>query len=270
MESDASGVYQDTQTKPVAAREDNAIDTGIAFWKEMATNNGLFDTDTTFTYTVADGLKLDTSLRMTALSGGSDLMLVVQPNGYVVAQTIPSADGSLNDLYAYIDGSLASRDTSIAQNVSDIVLNQIQIAQLDASIVRTDAYQAIQDASILANTNNITIIDGSITYLTNVVNIHDASIGNLYNITNQLDASIIRIDASVDELYSLVGDTSVKGAINIGDGSAGVYAGLSTDGSLQFREFIGANGINVLQSGDLISIAIDASFSGGEIGRAHV
>ena len=257
--------YLDASTQAVATREDNPIDTALAFW-----NNALdrFDTNSGLTFTSTNGLDLDLSLNLSALAGGSNLMLVVQPDGYVVAQIISSADASLNDLYAYIDGSLAERDSSIAQNASDIVLNQIQIAQLDASIVRTDAYQVIQDASITANTNNITIIDGSITYLTNLVNIHEASIGDLYIITDQLDASIIRIDASVTELYSLIGDTSVKGAINIGDGSAQVYAGLTADGSLQFREFVGANGVNVLQTGDLISIEIDASFSGGEINTA--
>jgi len=264
--TETSTGYLDSSTQAVATRQDTPIDQGVAVWN---TTENRFDTYTGFQYAPLTGkLSVDGSLSLAAYAGGGTQMLTIDNGGIVTVAPIPDYDASINDLYEYIDGSLAERDTSIAQNASDIVLNQIQIAQLDASIVRTDAYQVIQDASIKANTDNITIIDGSITSLTNIVNIHEASIGDLYIITDQLDASIVRIDASVVELYGLVGDTSVKGAINIGDGSAQVYAGLTADGSLQFRELAGANGVNVIQSGDVINIEIDASFSGGEINTA--
>jgi len=59
-------------------------------------------------------------------------------------------------------------------------------------------------------------------------------------------------------------DSSIRGAMNIGDGSVGVYAGLSVDGSLQFKKFIGAGAATLTETADLITIKIDGSF-GGEI-----
>jgi len=225
--------YLDSSTQTVATREDTPTTNGVAVWNGTEFR---FDTSAGFTF---DGniLTLDASLYLSQLAGGSNLMLVVTPTGEVIAQTIYNVDSSLNDLYAYNviqDGSISTNETNIAQ--------------LDASIIR---------------------IDGSIVNIYNILNIHDGSIGDLYNITNQLDASIVRIDGSINDIYSKLGvDTSVLGAINIGDGSAQVYAGLTADGSLQFRELAGANGVVVAQSGDIITFAIDSSFSGGEVNTA--
>ena len=98
-------------------------------------------------------------------------------------------------------------------------------------------------------------LDASITYLFNWNTSQDSSIVIL-------DASIQRIDSSITDLYSLVGDTSVQGAINIGDGSAGVFAILDSSGNLEFRTFSGSSGTTVTQIGDQIIIGIDASYSG--------
>jgi len=57
-------------------------------------------------------------------------------------------------------------------------------------------------------------------------------------------------------------DSSVKGALNIGDGSAGVYAGLTADGSLQFKKFVGLGAAVITESSTLITIGLDASFAG--------
>ena len=239
---DASGVYQDSMTKPVAAREDNAINTGVPYWLETAPNNGLFDTDITFTYTVLDGLKLDTSLNLSGLAGASNLMLVVNPDGYVEAQVIPNVDASLNELY----GDVANLETSVGSLDGLIQTNITDITNLETSV-------GALDGLIQTNITDIGNLESSVGALDLLTQIHDSSIGTL--------------DSSVTELYSLVGDTSVKGAINIGDGSAGVYAGLTADGSLQFREFVGVGAATITQNGSLIEVGIDASF-GGEVNTA--
>jgi len=56
-------------------------------------------------------------------------------------------------------------------------------------------------------------------------------------------------------------DTSV-GIINIGDGSAGVFAGYDSSGNIQLRTISGASGTTVEVVGDQIIIAIDSSYSG--------
>ena len=240
---DASGVYQDTMTKPVATREDNPIDTGVPFWHSLGSNNGYFDTDSTLTYTAADGLKLDSSLRLTSYAGSQDLQLVVGTDGYVKA--VPTADASINDLYDYIDGSLVQRDSSITELYN---------------------WQVIQDGSIITLQNRMDVVDSSITSLTQWQVVQDNSIAALDSSVSDLISWNEDQDASIDSLFARQ-DTSVLGAMNIGDGSAAVYAGLTNDGSLQFREFIGVGAATVTQNGDLIEIGIDASF-GGEVNTA--
>jgi len=67
-----------------------------------------------------------------------------------------------------------------------------------------------------------------------------------------------------DNWRKIVSSISGEGAdgINIGDGSAGVYAGNDASGNLQFRTFKGSGGTVVTQSGNEIIIAVDASYSG--------
>jgi hypothetical protein len=106
-----------------------------------------------------------------------------------------------------------------------------------------------------------------------------SSITNLQHILNQLiassgvtyayvdgslyarDISIAYLDSSLNQLFGLIGDTSIKGAVNVGDGSAGVYAGITSDGSIRLRELVGSGNLIVDQIGDLITIHLDASSS---------
>ena len=67
-----------------------------------------------------------------------------------------------------------------------------------------------------------------------------------------------------DSWRRIVSSLTGEGAdgINIGDGSAGVYAGNDASGNLQFRTFGGSGAATVTQVGDEIIIGIDASFAG--------
>lgn len=223
--------YLDSSTQAVATREDVPTINGIAFWNNTQSR---FDTSAGLTF---DGniFTLDASLYLSQLAGGSNLMLVVTPTGEVIAQAIYNVDASLNELYGFvsnIDSSLVSLNSLIQTNITDITNIESSLGTLN------------------------TLIQTNITDIANI----ETSLGILNNWN-------IEQDLSINALFARK-DTSVLGAINIGDGSAGVYAGITADGSLQFREFVGANGVNVLQSGDLITIEIDSSFSGGEINTA--
>jgi len=116
---------------------------------------------------------------------------------------------------------------------------------VDGSLAALQSWQLAQDASIV----QLRLKDASL----------DASINYLYQWnTNQ--------DSCINSLFARK-DTSVLGAMNIGDSSAQVYAGLSVDGSLQFKGFVGSGAAVVSQTSDLITISLDASFA-GEINTA--
>ena len=254
--------YLDSSTQAVATREDNPVTDGVAYWNNVEDR---FDTSAGLIF---DGniFTLDASLYLSQLAQGTNQMLVVTTTGEVVPQAIPDLTGYAT--IAYVDGSLQLRDASITVLYNENDTQNILIGALDASIVLINQLQGIQDASITLNALNISQNDASIVIIYATLNQLDASIQRIDVELNQIDASLIRIDGSITNLYSLIIDPSVKGAINIGDASAYVYAGLSVDGSLQFRGLTGANGVNVYQSGDVISIEIDSSFSGGEINTA--
>ena len=146
----------------------------------------------------------------------------------------------------YVDVSLMARDASI---------NTIWDYIIDLSTIITCLDGSIESLTILTDdlSTRVWDLESSVGTLDSLIQT------NIINISI-LDSSIETLDGSIIELYELVGDTSVQGASNIGDGSAGVYAGLSIDGSLQFREFIGIGDATVTQNGDLIEISLDSSF----------
>jgi len=75
------------------------------------------------------------------------------------------------------------------------------------------------------------------------------------------DASIIRIDGSINDLYSkLGGDSSIYGIQNIG-GEVSIYSDTQL-GIARLRTLQGTGGINVYVNGD--TIIIDGSISGGD------
>lgn len=246
--------FLDASTQAVATREDAPTVDGIAVW-----NNTLnrFDTYPALTFDGGE-LKLDVSLNLSSLAGAQDLMLVVQPDGYVNVSTIPNYDASISDLYTYIDGSLAFRDASISvlfgevsQLDASIVIINNTLISLDASIQDINTYQGIQDASILQNEADILQIE--------------ASIGIINDTLISLDGSIIRIDGSINQLFTLDA-SNIKGAINVGDGSAQVFVDVSNN-LLTFREITGVGAAVVSENGNVIEISIDASF-GGEVNTA--
>lgn len=266
---DPSGTYLDTQTVPVATRQDDPDNNGIAVWKSIGDNLGSFVTDTNLTYD-GDNLSLtDASLILNAYAGASDLMLVVQPNGVVKA--VASADGSIGELYDYIDGSLATRDASITYlyNYDDIQdasikANTGSITIIDASITAINLYTGIQDTSILLNTGRLDIVDGSITSITNYQSIQDASIKENSDRLDIVDGSITAIDSSITEIYEYLQDVSsstITGVENVGDGSAGIYAS-TVDGSVQLRTITGLENVTVAENGNVIEISIDGSLEG--------
>ena len=176
-----------------------------------------------------------------------------------------------------IDGLAVWNSTlSRFDTFSSLVYNQQDGLSLDSSL-NLGAYAGASNLSLVVGPDGyvkaVSTPDGSLNTLFLRLSIVEssiaaleASINSIINVNLSQDASILRIDSSISQLFNRV-DTSVLGAINIGDGSAQVYAGLSPDGSLRFREITGAGAAQVSQQGDLVVISIDASF-GGEVNTA--
>jgi len=120
--------------------------------------------------------------------------------------------------------------------------------------------------SISDSSGLITLIVNSDPSISELYSFYNSLESSLYDLSIYIDNKFIQIDSSLNYLYSsLVGDSSVKGAINIGDGSASIYAGITSDGSLLFREIIGDGTASISIVGDLVVVGLDASFSGGEV-----
>jgi len=118
----------------------------------------------------------------------------------------PLDPSALQEVYSYIDGSLAAIDSSI-----------------------TDIYAQID------------IIDSSISYLVNWNTIQDAS--------------ILALDSSIRDLWA-------RTVLNIGDGSANIFAGYDSSNNIQLRTLSSAGAATVTEIGGQIIIGLDASFSG--------
>jgi hypothetical protein len=106
------------------------------------------------------------------------------------------------------------------------------------------------------------------TYDIKIVPVIDASLLNGYPGSWYLDrshhkgyqpiSSIMGLQAIINDLFAI--DASIHtDAINIGDGSAGVFAGIDASNRLKFREFVGSGNLIVEQIGDLIVIHLDTS-----------
>ena len=210
--------YSDASTQAVATRQDAPSINGIAYWNDVLYR---FDTSLGFTFN-GNLMRLDASLSLPKYAGATDLALIVTPDGTVKA--IATWDASINNLYTYIDGSLALRDASIANLNTRLISSEASIGTLDTSV------------------------------------------NALFTRVNTIDASITSLNSSINQLFDRK-DTSVLGAMNVGDSSAQIYAGLTNDGSLQFKGLIGSGAAIVSQAGNLITISIDASF-GGEVNTA--
>ena len=210
--TETSTGYLDSSTQAVATREDTPIINGIAVWNASLNRFDTFS-DLTFNGSV---FKLDTSMNLSSYAGGTDLMLVVAPDGTV--KSVPTFDGSINDLYTYVDGSLALRDASINNLNTRLISAESSIGTLDSSVVELF--------------NRVGIIDASITY----------------------------IDSSINQLFAK-DSSSIKGGVNIGDGSAGVFAGIDSSMNLQFKEIKGIGSVVVTEDSSTITLSFDASAS---------
>ena len=219
--SETSTGYLDSSTQAVATREDSPVINGIAVWNSSQYR---FDTFTSLTF---DGsvFSLDTSLNLSNYAGATNLMLVVAPDGTV--KSVPTFDGSINDLYTYVDGSLALRDVSIANLNSRLTIAESSIGTLDSSVVE------------------------------------------LFSRVNIIDSSITYIDSSIQQLF-IKDASSIKGGINIGDGSAGVFAGIDSAMNLQFKELKGGGSIVVSEDSSTITFAFDASASSDVTSASNV
>jgi len=210
--TETSTGYLDSSTQAVATRGDTPIINGIAVWNASLNRFDTFS-DLTFNGSV---FKLDTSMNLSSYAGGTDLMLVVAPDGTV--KSVPTFDGSINDLYTYVDGSLALRDASINNLNTRLISAESSIGTLDSSVVELF--------------NRVGIIDASITY----------------------------IDSSINQLFAK-DSSSIKGGVNIGDGSAGVFAGIDSSMNLQFKEIKGIGSVVVTEDSSTITLSFDASAS---------
>ena len=125
-------------------------------------------------------------------------------------------------------------------------------APLDAR-QRVDYYSDLIDPAVwVSGDGYVWLYNGAITVVTN-----DPSAGVYW----LKDAGLFTDYNSWERIGTEIPDTSV-GVINIGDGSAGVFAGYDSSGNIELRTFAGSSGTTVTQVGDQIVIGIDASYSG--------
>ena len=117
--------------------------------------------------------------------------------------------------------------------------------------------QAYVDASLAAR-------DASITFLFDWNYVQDASINNIVGELTKLDASIIRIDASINDIYDILktldNSTGILDIENIGGGDASIWK--ETDfGTAKFRSIDGSGIVDVYTDGDKIIISADTSIA---------
>jgi len=100
--------------------------------------------------------------------------------------------------------------------------------------------------------NNVWLFDGAIVVVAN-----DPSAGIYW-----LKDAVNYTDYASWERAGTGGSDASIGVINVGDGSAGVFAGFDSSGNITLRTFSGSGGATVEVVGEQIIIGIDASYSG--------
>lgn len=167
-----------------------------------------------------------------------------------------------------LDASLLLPQYAGAQNLMLVVAPDGTVKAVptaDASINTLyqyiDGSLASRDTSIAYLNTQRQQIDASIIRI-------DGSLNILFAQNSQQDASIIRIDGSINDLY-IRDASSIKSAVNIGDGSAGVFVDVSGN-LLRFREFKGDGGVVISEGIDLITISFDSSVSGTITGAYNI
>jgi len=143
-------------------------------------------------------------------------------------------DASITDLRnvnAAQDASITNlRNVNVAQDASITDLRNVNTAQ-DASITNLRNVNVAQDASITDLRNVNTAQDASITDLRNVNTAQDASISFLRNWNLALDGSIVRIDGSINYLFTNKADL-VDGKVPLSQIPDSVIGGMTYMGSV--------------------------------------
>jgi len=178
-ETDASGIYEDSDTQAVATREDTPINTGLAFWNG---SEWRFDTSTGITVGTIVNLRTDIEIidnsitYLTSWNNAQDASIA----------RIDVSLGQLNTWNQNQDASIIRID----QNLDNL---EASVARIDVSLGQLNTWNQNQDASIARI---------------------DVSLGQLNTWNQNQDASIVNLDASLD-LYVLKGGDTMTGDLII-------------------------------------------------------
>lgn len=110
---------------------------------------------------------------------------------------------------------------------------------------------------------------GIITLSVDISTSQDSSINELYDFYYSLEASLydisiyienkfVQVDASLNYLYSAIGDTSVRDITNVGTGTGEIFKQINA-GVAELRTITGLGDVSVYTQGDQIAIFIDTS-----------
>jgi len=254
-ETDASGVYEDTDTQAVATREDIPINTGLAFWNG---SEWRFDTST--------GLTVGTITNLTSWNISQDASIVALRNKDA------NIDTSLNNIWVKFGSvDISLNNLGIKNAAQDVSLNNIWVkfGSVDISLNNLGIKNANQDVSLNALWVDQKSQDASIVILrTKDTNI-DTSLNNIWVKFGSVDTSLLNLgiknaaqDVSLNNIWTKLGyvDTSL---LNLGIKDANQDISINqlriyTDGSLNNR--VKRTGDNM--SGSLIinaSLYVDGS-----------
>ena len=173
----------------------------------------------------------DVSIRVANLESS---VAYLNTQDLIINASIFRIDSSINELWSWN----LSQDTSIVniinvnatQDASITDLRNVNAAQ-DASITNLRNVNVAQDASITDLRNVNTAQDASITDLRNVNTAQDASISFLRNWNLALDGSIVRIDGSINYLFTNKADL-VDGKVPLSQIPDSVIGGMTYMGSV--------------------------------------
>ena len=155
---------------------------------------------------------------------GLQIYVEADQNLYILTQVSPaiweivgSDSSALVDLKDYVDGSLATRDSSINTNLELIQTLNTDIVQLDASIIRIDvSLNDVIEATDLFYSK--TYIDGSLVTRDLSINVNTTDITNIESSLNlflPLSGGTITGDLIVDQNIDIGGDLTIDGSLYV-------------------------------------------------------
>ena len=233
-ETDASGVYEDTDTQAVATREDTPINTGLAIWNG---SEWRFDTSTGLTVSTITGLRDDIIIIDGSITYLTNWNTIQDASIVALRNEDIRIDGSLNLLFLENDIQDASiidlQDWNTTQDSSIVDLRNEDIRQ-DGSLNLLFLENDIQDASIVALRNEDIRQDGSLNLLFQENDIQDASIIDLQNWNTAQDISIAWLDNNKVDLAgdTMTGDLIVPGVLVQNDLSVNSHLWVGGDTSI--------------------------------------